>query len=109
MEVDYISVRFKDNHSKRWDGKEVEVPGKTVVRLGEWTAEGLERGQVHWPGKGGKSRGKIWKCVVLAPVTSDLEADDVTVPTTSRPSRGKYTLVEGMETIMPGTCTNYYV
>ena len=55
MEVDYISVRFEDNHSKRWDGKEVEVPGKTVVRLGEWTAEGLERGQVHWPGKGGKS------------------------------------------------------
>ncbi|CAI8016360.1 hypothetical protein GBAR_LOCUS10035, partial [Geodia barretti] len=50
-----------------------------------------------------KSRGKIWKCVVLAPVTSDPEADDVTVPTTSRPSRGKYTLVEGMETIMPAT------
>ena len=72
MEGDYISVRFENNASKRWDGKEVEVPRKTVVRLGEWTGEGLERAQVHWPGKGGKSKGKIWNCVVLTP---DLEAD----------------------------------
>ena len=36
-------------------GWEVEVPGKTVVRLGEWTGEGLERAEVHWPGKGGKA------------------------------------------------------
>ena len=59
MEVDYISVRFEDNHSKRWDGKEVEVPGKTVVRLGELTAEGLERAQVHRPGQGGNPEGKF--------------------------------------------------
>ena len=81
MEVDYISVRFEDNDSKRWDGKEVEVPEKTVVRLGECTVEGLERAQVHWPGKGGKSGGKIWNCVVLPPVSSDPEADDETAPT----------------------------
>ena len=62
MEVDYISVRFEDNDSKRWDGKEVEVPQKMVVRLGEWTVEWLERAQVHWPGKGGNPEGKMELC-----------------------------------------------
>ena len=38
-----------------------------MVRLGEWTVDGLERAQVHWSGKGGKSKGKIWNCVVLTP------------------------------------------
>ena len=38
-EVGYICVRFVGNGSKRWDGREVEVPRKTVVRLGEWIEE----------------------------------------------------------------------
>ena len=61
--------------------------GKTVVRLGKWTAEGLERAQVHWPGKeGGKSRGKIWNCMVLPPsATSDPETDDETRDDTAPP------------------------
>ena len=67
-ELEYVGVRFEGNGSKKWDGKEVEVAGKTVVRLVEWTEEGLERAKVHWPGKGGKAnKGKGWKCVVLLP------------------------------------------
>ena len=34
-EADYTCVRFVGNGSKRWDGREVEVPGKMVLRLGE--------------------------------------------------------------------------
>ena len=59
-----MGVRFEGNGAKKWDGKETEVPAKTLVSLGEYTAEGLEKAEVHWPGKGGKT-GKIWKCVVL--------------------------------------------
>ena len=48
--------------------------------------DGGGRAQVHWPGKGGgggggESRGKIWNCVVLPPISSDPEADDETAPT----------------------------
>ena len=92
MELEeYVSVRFAGNGSKRWDEKEIEVPSKTVVRLGRWTAEGLEEAEVHWPGKG-KSKGKIWKCVMLPgdseipvppakrPATEDIISDITTKP-----------------------------
>ena len=92
MEVDYISVRFKDNHSKRWDGGgggSREDGGQ----VGGVDGRGVGAGTSSLAGEGGKSRGKIWNCVVLALVTSDPEADDETVPTTSRrASRGKYKL-----------------
>ena len=52
---------MKDN-STRWDGKETEVPGRTVVRLGSRGVDGLEKAEVHW-GKG--KRKKVWKCVML--------------------------------------------
>lgn len=54
--MDYVSVKFNGNSSKKLDGKEVKVPGKMVIKLGELTAEGLEKAEVHWPGKGGKLR-----------------------------------------------------
>ena len=100
MELEeYVSVRFAGNGSKRWDEKEIEVPSKTVVRLGRWTAEGLEEAEVHWPVKG-KSKGKIWKCVMLPgdseipvppakrPATEDIISDITTKPST----RGKWRL-----------------
>ena len=66
--MEYVGMRFEGNGSKKWDGKEVEVARKTVVRLAEWTEEGLERAEVHWLGKGEKAnKGKVWKCVVLLP------------------------------------------
>ena len=39
------AVRFEGNGSKRWDGREYEVPGRTVVRLGRLTEEGLEEAE----------------------------------------------------------------
>ena len=70
---DYVAVRFEGNGSRKWDGREIEVPEKTVVRLGQRTAEGLEKAEVLWPGKG-KSKGKVWTCVML-PVEVDSDAD----------------------------------
>ena len=66
-------MRFEGNGSKTWDGKEVDVPRETVVKLGEWTKEGLERAHINWAGKG-KSRGKTWNCLVL-PADSESEPD----------------------------------
>lgn len=48
---EYIGVRFKGDGTKKWDSKEVEFPGRTVVMLREWTEERPERAEVHWPGK----------------------------------------------------------
>ena len=62
-EPEYLLVRFEGNASKRWDGRETEVPSRTVVRSGRRGADGSEIAEVHWPGKGGK--GKVWCCVVL--------------------------------------------
>ena len=59
-EAEYLIVRIKGNGSKRWDGRETEVPSRTVVRSG---ADSLVVAEVHWPGKGGKR--KVWKCAVL--------------------------------------------
>ena len=56
-----MGVRFEGNGAKKWDGKETEVPAKTLVSLGEYTAEGLEKAEVHWPGKGGKT-GSVLFC-----------------------------------------------
>ena len=58
---------------------------------------GVGPGTSSLAGEGGKSRGKIWNCVVLPPVTSDPEADDETaltkaMTTSRRASRGKYKL-----------------
>ena len=58
---------------------------------------GVGAGTSSLAGEGGKSRGKIWNCVVLPPVTSDPEANDETAPTEAlttsrRASRGKYKL-----------------
>ena len=74
--MEYICVQFEANASKKWDGREVEVPGKTVVRLGEWTVEGLEKVEVYWPGKGGKTKGKVWNCVVLPPDLEEVETGE---------------------------------
>ena len=60
MEDSYTTVRFVGNNSKKWDGKETEVPAKTVMALGRKTAEGLEEAEVHWPGKG-KATAKVWR------------------------------------------------
>ena len=84
--ADYITVRFERNSSKKWDGKEVEVPGKTVVGQGRYTAEGLEEAEVHWPGKG-KSKGKIWRCVVLKRgemTESESEEEETNTPLVKR-------------------------
>ena len=60
-------MRFENNQSAKWDGKEAEVPGRTVVRLGWRGKDGLEKAEVHWPGKGRGKAGKVkvWRCVVL--------------------------------------------
>ena len=55
---------------------------------------GVGAGTSSLAGEGGKSRGKIWNCVVLPP---DPEADDETAPTEAtttsrRAARGKYKL-----------------
>ena len=42
------------------------MPGRTVVRLGWRGADGLERAEVHWPGKG-KGKARVWRCAVLEP------------------------------------------
>ena len=55
MENTYVAVRFENNSSK-WDGKEAEVPGRTVVRLGRRGEDGLEKAEVSWPGKGKTGR-----------------------------------------------------
>ena len=55
-EAEYLLVRFEGNSSKRWDGRETEVPSRTVVRSGRRGADGLEVAEVHWPGKGGKGK-----------------------------------------------------
>ena len=60
-----MPVRFEGNRSAKWDGKESEVPGRTVVRLGWRGEDGLERAEVHWPGKGKAGKVKVWRCVVL--------------------------------------------
>ena len=44
---EYIGVRFEGDGTKKWDGNEVELPGKTVVMLREWTEEGPERGRFY--------------------------------------------------------------
>ena len=62
MDENYVLVRFEGNNSMRWEGKETEVPGRTVVRLGSRGVDGLEKAEVHW----GKGKGKkVWKCVML--------------------------------------------
>ena len=71
-------MQYEGNGSKKWDGREIEMPRKTAVQLGQWTAEGLEEA---WPGKGGKSKGEIWKCVLLPPVLEEAEPEE-NVPTT---------------------------
>ena len=63
-EPECLLVRFEGNASKRWDGRETEVPSRTVVRSGRRGADGSEIAEVHWPGKGGKGK-KVWCCVVL--------------------------------------------
>ena len=68
---------MKDN-STRWDGKETEVPGRTVVRLGSRGVDGLEKAEVHW----GKGKGKkVWKCVMLEGGEEEEEARSCAAPT----------------------------
>ena len=82
-EADYLLVRFEGNSSNRWDGRETEVPSRTVVRSGRRGADGLEVAEVHWPGKGGKGK-KLWKCVVLEGEAAEEEAE-AAVPSAKRP------------------------
>ena len=66
MDTEYISICFIDNDSRRWDGKVLDVPSKTVVRTGRCNEEGMEEAKVHWPVRGkGKGDVKIWHYVVL--------------------------------------------
>ena len=58
--MEYVGVRFEGNGSKKWDGKETEVPAKTLVSLGEYTVEGLEKAEVHW--EGGENRENLEVC-----------------------------------------------
>ena len=59
------------------------------IRLGRYNAKGLEEAEVHWPGKGGKTKGgKIWKCVMLPP-------DQEEEATLQRPSQGPATPRKG--------------
>ena len=78
METEYISVRFTNNDSRRWDGKLSDVPSKTVVRTGRYNEEGMEEAEVHWPVKGkGKGDVKIWHCVVLPESAARTEQEDI--------------------------------
>ena len=65
MENTHVAVRFENNNSSKWDGKEAEVPGRTVVRLGRRGEDRLEKAEVCWPGKGKTGKVKVWRCVVL--------------------------------------------
>ena len=102
-EEHYVALRFEGNNSKEWDGKEVEVPEKMADRLGEQTAEGLKRAHVHWPGKGGKSQGKTWHCVLVPPTADTSETVSALAEAQMTPrqasSRGHQ---EEMETLMTG-------
>ena len=59
---------------------------KDAGEVGKRTAEGLERVEVHWPGKGGKlSIGKIWNCVLFTPSSdTEVEEEDENVTTGER-------------------------
>ena len=50
--------------------------GRTVVRLGWRGADGLEKGEVQWPGKG--KAGKIWRCVMLKDGEEAKDGEDFT-------------------------------
>ena len=54
MEKEPILVRYENNNSKKWDGKEKVVATETLVRTGKRGPDGLKRAEVHWLGKGGK-------------------------------------------------------
>ena len=41
-----------------------------------WPVDGLEEAEVHWPGKGGKSKGTVWKCVLLQSDTEPAPAEE---------------------------------
>ena len=60
----YVAVYFEGNNFTKWDGNEVEVPGRTVVRLGWRGPDRLERAEIHWP-KGKVGKANVWWCVVL--------------------------------------------
>ena len=62
--METVLVRYENNSLKKWDGKEKAIAVEMLVRMGKRGADGLERGEVHWPGKGGK--GTMWNCVILA-------------------------------------------
>ena len=58
----HVKVKFCNNKGSSWDEKdEVEVPARTVHRLGQYSEQGLEKAQVFW----GKSKQEIWNCVIL--------------------------------------------
>ena len=52
MDTKYISVRFMDNDSRRWDGKVSDFLLKTVVQTGCCNEEGMEEAEVHGPSRG---------------------------------------------------------
>ena len=86
MDAEYVSVRFMDNDSRRWDGKVSDVPSKTVVRTGRCNEEGMEEAEVHWPVKGkGKGDVKIWHCVLLPQAGRTGEEDIGPKPVRRRP------------------------
>ena len=85
MDPEYVSVRFMDNDSRRWDGKVSDVPSKTVVRTGRCNQEGMEEAEVHWPVKGkGKGDVKIWHCVLL-PQAAKKGEEDIRLKPVKRP------------------------
>ena len=53
---------MENKKSKRWDGKERGIPAGTAVRTGQRGADGLQKVEEHWPGKGGKET-VLWNCV----------------------------------------------
>ena len=87
MEKETQFVRFENNNSKRWDGKERGIPAETVVRTGKGGADGLEEAEVHWLGKGGKGTA-IWNCVILGRTWREAVAKDGVVEGKKRRYKG---------------------
>ena len=86
METEYISVRFTNNDSRRWDGKLSDVPLKMVVWTRRYNEEGMEEAEVHWPVKGkGKGDVKIWHCMVLPESAARTEQEDIGPKPPKRP------------------------
>ena len=103
LQIIWPRLGYQERYSQPYNPLCCSAPRSLTVRLGEQTAEGLERVHVHWLGKEGKSQGKTWHCVLL-PQTADTnetvsdlaEAQMAPLQASSREHQ------EEMETLMTG-------